>query len=284
MNGLTSLTYFLHAEGHAPMVLHREDSVSVARSRLNGHRLLTRYGVPVPAILYSDLRRSTQRQWGGYFLLEERLPGYPLEERDDAGAIADSMAHVFAQLHSNQGLRWWSGSVCSKRVKAIFSFQTPLERKLRLGVSRLLAEYQRRNLPHIGEIRRALDLHSRVWRPTPRLCHGDPSDTNLIVCANSVRLIDFDGAGFGWAAHDLARLRSNACFDNIEAWNHFLSVYCMIIDEGLRREIDEGLHAARVSWLLHNLIHEPSESTEENLALLFDVVRAADTSPRRQAA
>lgn len=63
----------------------------------------------------------------------------------------------------------------------------------------IIEEYQ-----HVGRILRL--VFSRLPRQAPRygICHGDFHPNNMLIGAHGLVLIDFDWAGIGWRAYDLA--------------------------------------------------------------------------------
>lgn len=274
MYGLTSCVYFLDLEGHAPMVLRREDSVAAARRRLAGARLLRRHNVDVPKILMADLRWSTRRRWGGCFLLEERLPGRPYSECENVATIVDSTARLFAQLHGHRCRSLADGPSWSSCAKAVLERKQPLERKIRRSARRLLERYRQRNLPHAGDIRAVLTALPRsAWRPSLRLCHGDPAEGNILYYGNEVGLVDFSETGFHWAGFELAKILHRRLGYDEELCGRFLDAYCLHAEPPLWREIERTLRPAQILWHLQRVLHPPrSISVGEDNECLFAAI------------
>ncbi len=200
--GVGRARFFPPSEGGAHVVVGVGDLI--IKARLTGAdvgdevRALRAAGPLAPALLHPKTPRAAP------FLIEERLRGRPfnLDER----ALVE-VAALLARLHTRAapGLRWLPGGATPKAaVAAGLPVLAALREQgvLTSSIARSVASCLRAHGARIDQALAFGDDHR------PRLCHGDVRRANLLATSDGPRLIDFDLAGRGDPAVDLARFWS----------------------------------------------------------------------------
>lgn len=230
--GVKSLVYYLDILHVSPLVLRAEPSRRKLAHRITGHEILFRLQLPVPEVLYRDLRFRTRFLYGFYFMAEQKLEGTPFQEYQDPKDKAARLGETFARLHRNtaQGkgnlgnISWyhWNNVIL-----------------LRKRAKKWLTRYRDADCPNAEQIKAWLDRRPKdAWTPTPRLCIGDIASTNILIHGEEVHLVDLSSVKLSSALMEMVRIRSKVLLDRDDAWKAFLEGYIEASDPNQRREID----------------------------------------------
>lgn len=239
--GLHSLVYYLDIPHVPPMVLRAEPSRGKLGQRITGHEILFRLQLPVPEVLYRDLRLQTRLRYGYCFMVERRLEGTVFQECPDPKGEALRLGEIFARLHRNtaQGM----GNLASVRLHHRNNSML-LRKKAKKWLTRYRAADCNRatDCPKADRIQVWLNRRPKDgWIPTPRLCLGDIAPTNILVHREEVFLVDLSSVKLSSALMEMVRIRSKVLLDRDDAWKAFLEGYLEASDPHQRREIDRFL-------------------------------------------
>ena len=108
--GTRSIVHLVDFEGFPRIVLRAVDRwLRAARLAYNFHAFC-RMGLPVPALLDSDLSPLTRWRWGFYALSEQFVEGQHVHEAADRAAAVRAVARGLASFHNVEWRRWgWPG-------------------------------------------------------------------------------------------------------------------------------------------------------------------------------
>ena len=250
--GSKSLVYYLDIPNVCSVVLRAEPSRRKLARRMTNHDLLFRLRLPVPEVMYRDLRFRTRLRWGYYFMAEQRLEGMLFREYPDPKGKAARLGETFARLHRHTAEG--KGNLGSLRKYRRSKFIL-----LRKRARQWLARYRAADCPNAERIRVWLDRWPEdAWIPTPRLCKGDIARTNILIHGDEVRLLDLSGVKLSSALMEMVQIRHKTLRDRDDAWEAFLEGYLKAADPDQRWEIDhflillEGLQRIRLAGESYN--------------------------------
>ena len=230
-----SLLYYLDMPRVPSMVLRAEPLRRNLAHRIIGHEILLLLGLPVPEITYRDLRFRTRFRWGFYFMAEQRLLGTPFREHPDPQSKAARLGITFAHLHGNT----------MENTRNLASVRWPPRSNLillRKKAKEWLARYRAADCPDPERVQPWLDRWPKdAWVPTPRLCMGDISPTNILIRGEEVYLVDLSSFKFSSALLEIVRMKRRILRNSDNAWEIFIEGYRRAAAPNLRQEIDRYL-------------------------------------------
>lgn len=218
----SSITY-LYIEDFKPLVLKGTKRKRKLEHMWEGTSHLRSHGIKVPEIIYLDLNRKTFKQFGCYFMCEEKIEGRIFEDLDNAMESLPLVAEAFARLHHIKRAGW--GRINSDKRYRFWSYlKGIIKEKLRrvrtyknLFSSKQCELYWQWFTTYKNTISSCKSFS---------LSHCDPHMHNILISdANELYLLDNDSLRYLPLSIDFYKLQYHFCQDDAEKIANWQQAY-----------------------------------------------------------
>ena len=234
--GQRSAITYIYIKGFKPLVLKGTKKKRKAEHMWEGTQHLRSHGIKVSEIIYLDLSRKTFKQFGYYFVCEEKIEGKICEELDNPMDSLQLVAEAFVRLHRIKRARW--GRLTSNNRFGFWRYlKSAIKEKLqRLGDHQKLFPPEQRKLywQWFNSYKDAILSYKSF-----SLSHCDPHMHNILISnLNEVYLLDNESLRYLPSSIDFHKLQYHFCQDDAEKITRWQQAYFSQLSEDDAEEIN----------------------------------------------
>jgi len=232
--GQRSTIIYLFLEEFKPLVLKGTKKKRKALQMWEGNRHLRSHGIKAPEIIYIDCNRKPFKQFGCYFVCEEKIEGKICEELEHTTDFLPLAAEVFTRMHSIKRARW--GRIGHGKQFGFWGYlQGKIKEKLACLIThgRLFSEKQGER--YWNWFMSYKDIISSY--KSFSLSHCDPHLHNVLINdAHDVYLLDNESLRYLPQAIDFFKLQYHFFQDDAEKTRRWQEAYLAYLSD---KEINE---------------------------------------------
>jgi thiamine kinase-like enzyme len=236
--GQRSTITYLSIEDFKPLVLKGTKKKRKAEHMWEGTHHLQSHDIKVPEIIYLDLSRRTFKQFGCYFVCEEKIEGKVYEELDNPINSLPLVAEAFARLHHIKRAGW--GRVDSGKRYRFWSYlKSTIKEKLRRvrAYTNLFSSKQCEFYWHWFTTYKDKISRYKIFS----LSHCDPHMHNVLISnTQEVYLLDIDALRYLPLSIDFYKLQYNFCQDDAEKITRWQQAYLSHLPKDEADEFNES--------------------------------------------
>ena len=224
-----NITY-LFVEGFKPLILKGTEKKRKAEHMSDGSQHLRSHGINAPEIVHLDLSRKTFKQFGYYFVCEEKIEGKICEELDNIMDFFPLVAEAFSRLHRIKRVRW--GRFDGGKQSGLWRYlkNNIKERLQRLSAYKKLFTSEQCKL-YWQWFASNKDMIKSCKNFS--LSHCDPHMHNIMVSdASEVYLLDNESLRYLPFSIDFYKLQYHFCQDDAEKIKRWQQAYFSHLPEG----------------------------------------------------
>jgi len=227
--GQRSSISYLTIDDFKPLVLKGTKKKRKAQHMCEGTHHLQSHGIKAPEIIYLDLSRKTFKQFGCYFVCEEKIEGKICEELDNPMDSLPLAAEAFARLHHIKRAGW--GRIdSSKRYRFWNHLKATIKEKLRRmrAYKNLFPSKQCELYWHWFTAYKDTISSYRSFS----LSHCDPHMHNILISdEKEVYLLDNESLRYLPLSIDFYKLQYHFCQDDAEKTARWHKAYLSYLSE-----------------------------------------------------